>query len=201
MSGVIAEWAIIPFVGKNYVLGALPILFAFTLMIYSHRVRGESLRDIGFRTDNFVKALRLLALPMLAGALLIFAIGYWVSGFDFSHMRLGRGLLWLPAWGFVWGLFQQYILQGFVNRRAQEACGRNWLSILIVATIFGVLHMPNLWLMVATFVGGIIWAFVYQRQPNLFALALSHSLMTLVLVSFIPDWMLGGLRVGYNFLT
>jgi membrane protease YdiL (CAAX protease family) len=61
------------------------------------------------------------------------------------------------------------------------------------------LHFPNPWLSLATFVGGVIWAWVYQRAPNLPALALSHSLMTLVLIWTLPASALGGLRVGFNY--
>jgi len=61
------------------------------------------------------------------------------------------------------------------------------------------LHLPNPWLMAATFLGGLIWAAVYQRAPNLWALALSHALMTWVLISTLPAAALGGLRVGYKF--
>ena len=59
--------------------------------------------------------------------------------------------------------------------------------------------MPNPWLMLATFAGGVVWAAVYQRAPNLPALALSHSLMTLALIWTLPPSTLKGLRVGFNY--
>ncbi len=51
----------------------------------------------------------------------------------------------------------------------------------------------------ATLLGGILWAAVYQRSPNLYALALSHSIMTTVLSSTIYSAVLHGMRVGYNY--
>ena len=90
--------------------------------------------------------------------------------------------LWLP----LWGLMQQYVLQGFINRRAQMALGRGWPSVLLVAFVFALLHLPNPWLAFATFAGGLVWAYVYQRAPNLLALALSHALMSMLLACRSP---------------
>jgi membrane protease YdiL (CAAX protease family) len=202
-SALIAEWTIIPFVGQEKLIGAVPILLAFALMFYSHRVRGESLREIGWRLDNFLEAARLLALPMILTSVVLVLVGWFSTGLHnglLAHTG-GRSLLWLPAWGIAWGLLQQYVLQGFINRRAQLAVGRGWRSVLLVATVFAVLHFPNPWLSLATFAGGMVWAWVYQRAPNLPALALSHSLMTLVLIWTLPAPALKGLRVGFNYFA
>jgi membrane protease YdiL (CAAX protease family) len=103
--------------------------------------------------------------------------------------------LWLP----LWGLMQQYVLQGFVNRRAQILFGRGWQSVLLVAFVFALLHLPNPWLTVATFAGGFIWAYAYQRAPNLLALALSHALMSMLLACSLPASTINSLRVGIKY--
>lgn len=200
-SALIAEWAILPFVGQEKIVGAVPVLLAFALMFYSHRVRRETAREMGWRFDNFTKAARLLALPMILTSVLLLLIGWFSNGLSNNLLsRAGsRSLMWLPAWGILWGLLQQYVLQGFINRRAQIALGLGWRSVLLVAAVFALLHFPNPWLSLATFTGGLIWAWVYQRAPNLPALALSHSLMTLVLIWTLPASALNGLRVGFNY--
>jgi membrane protease YdiL (CAAX protease family) len=68
-----------------------------------------------------------------------------------------------------------------------------------VALVFGALHLPNPLLALATFAGGLVWAYVYQRAPNLLALGLSHGLMTWVLISSVPPESLYNLRVGFKF--
>jgi membrane protease YdiL (CAAX protease family) len=94
---------------------------------------------------------------------------------------------------------QQYVLQSFVNRRAQMVFGRGWQGVLLVAFVFALLHLPNPWLTLATFVGGFIWAYVYQRAPNLLALAFSHALMSMLLACSIPASAINSLRVGIKY--
>jgi len=202
-SALIAEWTILPFAGQEKLIGAIPILLAFALMFYSHRLRRETLRDIGWRLDNFLQAARLLALPMVLTTIVLLIVGWFAAGLQNGLLARtgGRSLLWLPLWGILWGLLQQYVLQGFINRRAQLALGRGWRSVLLVASVFALLHFPNPWLSLATFAGGAVWAWVYQRAPNLPALALSHSLMTLVIIWTLPASALKGLRVGFNYFV
>ncbi|HET6670908.1 MAG TPA: CPBP family intramembrane glutamic endopeptidase [Pyrinomonadaceae bacterium] len=199
-SCLIAEWVVTAVAGASNVLIIVPIILAFGFMFWSHRLRGESLREIGLRLDNFGKAARLLIVPMVLASLLLIGVGYLKGSIDFFRWRGGGALLGMPLWGMLWGLVQQYALQGFINRRAQIAWGPGMVSILIVAILFGAFHLPNPALMIATFAGGLVWATVYQRAPNLFALAISHGLMTWILISTLPSNLLHGLRVGYKFI-
>lgn len=199
-SCLIAEWVITAVVGMSHVLIAVPIVLAFAFMFWSHRLRGESIRDIGFRFDNFGEAARRLVVPMVIASVVLIGVGYFNHSIDFFRWRRGGFALGMPLVGMLWGLVQQYALQGFINRRAQLVWGRGITSILIVSALFGIFHLPNPTLMAVTFVGGLVWAAVYQKTPNLFALAISHGLMTWVLISTIPSSLLHGLRVGYKFL-
>lgn len=199
-SCVIAEWVITAIAGGSSLLIVVPIVLAFGFMFWSHRLRGESLRDLGFRFDNFGKAARLLILPMLLISAIMLIVGYRKGSLDFFRWRGGQSILGMPLLGILWGLVQQYALQGFINRRAQIIWGPGVRSILIVALLFGAFHLPNPALTVATFAGGLLWAAVYQRAPNLFALALSHGLMTWILISTLPSALLNNLRVGYKFI-
>jgi membrane protease YdiL (CAAX protease family) len=193
-SCLIAEWVVLGFAGKNKLIIAIPVLLAVGFMVFSHREHGENLRDAGFRTDNLLAAGRLLLLPSLAVVLLILALG-WFSSPTLSLAPWRSRFLLLP----LWALFQQYVLNGFINRRAQLALGKGFKSVVLVAAIFSLLHFPNPLLAILTFVGGLVWAAVYQRQPNLFALALSHAVSSIALALTLSPKYLDGLRVGFKY--
>ncbi len=199
-SMLIAEWIAASVAGGSRLVVAIPITLAFAFMITSHRLRSETLRDLGFRFDNFARAGMLLLIPMAVTAVLCLVVGRWFGRRpDFSNWHAGTPIIVQLVLGFGWGLAQQYVLQGFINRRAQLFSNQGWLSVLLVAAVFAVLHLPNVWLVVATFAGGVVWALVYQRAPNLFALAVSHSVMTWVVVSTLPTSALHHLRIGFKY--
>lgn len=197
-TALIAVWAVLALATTRWLL-MVPVALAFSFIILSHRIHGETARELGWRTDNFLEALRLLALPMLAAALVMALIGWFLGSLRVAMPEKRVALLWLPLAGAAWGLTQQYVLQAFFNRRAQTVWGRGWTSILVVAFIFALIHLPNWWLALATLAGGVIWAAVYQRAPNLLALGLSHGVMTWVLISTVPQSALGSLRVGFKY--
>lgn len=201
VSTLVGEWLVFSLGGGSNALLAFPVALIFAFMLLSHRARGERLRELGFRLDNFTPAARMLVLPTLVMCAACVAVGLYARSFDFLKWYGGQSVLGVPALGLFWGLVQQYALQGFVNRRAQVVWGRGWRSALVVALLFAGLHLPNPALTLVTFAGGLVWARVYQRAPNLFALGLSHSLMTWFLISTVPAEWLGGLRVGYKFFT
>lgn len=194
-SCLIAEWIVMAFAGSSKLIGAIPVGFAFAFMIVSHRERGERAREIGFRFDNFWAALRLLVFPTVILSAGVVLISWRLRGNEFAFAPLRWRFLSLP----LWALFQQYALNGFINRRAQLGLGKGFRSIALVAAIFSLAHFPNPLLMALTLIGGLLWAAVYQRIPNLFALALSHATASLLVALSVSPQLVNGLRVGLKY--
>ena len=192
---LIAEWIVLSFVGRGKLVGAIPVVLAFVFMYLSHRIHGETMREVGFRTDNFLRAARFLFLPTLAAGLLIVLVGWLSGGLRFGQLASRPRFLLLPLWAFA----QQYVMQGFVNRRAQVFLSPGARSVILVAAVFSLLHLPNVPLAGATFLGGLLWAAAYQRAPNLLAPAISHAALSSLLAFSIPPAWLNSLRVGFKY--
>ena len=193
-SALIALWVVQVFARHKYWIGAIPVGLALGLMFISHRIRGETARDLGFRFDNFLPALRLVLLPTVIAVAVILLLA-WIYGGRLTISPFRWRLLFVP----LWALFQQYALQGFVNRRAQILFGTGSTSALFSALVFCLLHLPSPLLAVLTLVGAFVWSITYQRQPNLFALAVSHTVVSLVLSLFLPVNLTPMLRIGSKY--
>lgn len=183
------------FVSNSKAVGTIPVLLALAFMIFSHHERAETARDIGFRWDNFRAAALLLLLPTILIVVLIVLISWMMREKEFAFAPLRLRFLSLP----LWALFQQYALHGFINRRAQLGLGRGVGSIVLVGAVFSLVHFPNPLLMGLTLIGGLLWATVYQRVPNLFALALSHAIASLTVALSVSPTLSHGLRVGMKY--
>ena len=202
---LIISWVITPLQPSRRWVAALPALLAVAMMVNSQRERGESPRELGLGFENFLRALRLLAAPTLIACAGLAAIGYSTGSFHVVSNSWKTALA-TP----VWALIQQYVSQAFIYRRvrflllddssaAEPRRRRTRLAILLNAAIFSSAHAPNPSLMILTFAGGLIWSWVYERAPNLPALALSHAAVSLTLMSSLPPWLLPSMRVGYKY--
>ena len=97
----------------------------------------------------------------------------------------------------VWGGAQQFVLQTVILRESQQGLRRG--TTILAAAIFASLHLPNPFLVMVTFIGGLAWCGIYARHPHIVPLALSHATATvIILMSFDRD-ITGGLRTGWRY--
>jgi CAAX prenyl protease-like protein len=205
VSVIIISWVITPLLPWPRWVSTLPAWLALALMINSQRQRGESLREVGLGFEHFFRALRLLAPLTLIACAGLAAFGYLTGSFHrTSHSW--PSVVVMP----MWAMFQQYASLAFIYRRVrflllddslmpEERRRRTRLAILLNAAIFALVHAPNPSLMILTFASGLMWSWVYERAPNLPAIALSHAVVSLTLMTSAPSWLLPSMRVGYRY--
>ena len=103
----------------------------------------------------------------------------------------------------LWGLFQQYLLNGyFVNRFLEAVPKPAYGQVPVLAgTLFSAAHLPNWFLMIVTFAGGYLCAKAYIKRRNLFFLGLAHGILGFLLYLVVPDSVSHHLRVGPGWFT
>ena len=136
--------------------------------------------------------------PVLLGlALALVGLGIWLGtiyrmGWE---QALGSFALYLP-----WGLYQQYLLNGYFLKRIEMALPSSTAGI-VVAVLFCAVHTPNWFLMLVTLVAGYGAVWIYRRHRNLYFLGLAHALIGTLLFVVVPDSVSHRLRVGPTWST
>jgi membrane protease YdiL (CAAX protease family) len=105
-------------------------------------------------------------------------------------MALASWLAYVP-----WGVFQQYVLNGYFLNRFHAVLGRRAAS-LIAAALFSAVHAPNWFLMVVAFPAGYCSTRIYWRYRNLYCLGLAHATVGFLLFLVVPDSVSHHLKVG-----
>ena len=148
--------------GAVFIAGACLFWAAF-IIVRARQDRGV-FRRWGFRADNLLEASVLPAAVLVAGAGCLAALGCLRGTFRFPAHALLLFLVY-P----VWGVIQQFLMLGVVasNLERIDVLGRRkMLLVLIVALIFGLLHINrefNLRLVVATFLLELLIVPLYSR--------------------------------------
>ena len=177
--------------------GVLVLFLFLAIVVTGHRRRGETLREIGFRLDNFWSSARFVFSFAVPAALVIILVG-WLTGL-FHPRPIGHlipRLAILP----LFSIAQQYALLGFYFRRFDDVLSGGTLPILVTSGLFAFFHLPNPFLTVATFVAGILACIFYRKAPNLYVIGLAHGLLAAVLESSLHGLMTVGMKVGLRAL-
>ncbi len=173
---------------------------ALFVVAANHVYHRDTFETLGLRFDN----LR-LATSWYGGFTL--ALGSIIGG-----LGLLRGDPRLDRWSdlytyFAWAAIQQYLLQNFLRLRSEELFSspvkpsrqlQNSLgSVFTAAGLFAIYHLPNYSLVCLTFLGGLLWCFLFVRIPNLFWAWLSQALLGTVFLLFFKYDLANEFQIGH----
>jgi membrane protease YdiL (CAAX protease family) len=169
-------------------------IFVGSLLLGSPWFHHDPRQRLGLRFDTFWKALAGVLPVSLVAAGVAIGAGYFLASIDPPQ----NAALEL-AYYFAWALAQQYALQSVILLRLEDA-GLRRRAPLAAAALFSLVHAPNPGLLILTFLGGLLWCSTFRRHPNLFAVALSHAVLAVVVAATLPPEVTGGYRIGPAYL-
>jgi hypothetical protein len=163
------------------------------LLIASHLRKREGLRKLGFWWNMPRDSARLWVV------LWSIAMGILASGLIFHSIRQvsWQGACLSLLLYCIWGLFQQYVLNGYFVNRFSGLLPDHTRGVPILAGIcFSLVHSPNWFLMMVTLAGGYVCARVYLQHRNLYFLGLAHGVIGFLIYLVVPDSISHHLYVG-----
>jgi membrane protease YdiL (CAAX protease family) len=164
------------------------------LVVLSHVFHHDHLSEMGLTRQELRPCARLMV-PLLVLIVVIGVIcALWKHGGIFA---IPPADAWISIVGYiVWCSFQQYLAQSYFHRRLRTLIETPQMSSLTVAIMFAGAHIPNPILMVATFVGGFVFAEVFIRHPNIWPLALVQAAAGFLIGGLAPAALIHHMRVG-----
>lgn len=165
------------------------------VVIGSHVYHQETFAKLGFQCGGARRPFIKFSLPLGALALSLLALGILFQ--SVRHLTWQGALLSFALYC-TWGLFQQYLLNGyFVNRLDDCLAGRQHALVPILAAVFfSMAHLPNWFLMLVTLGGGYVCARIYLKYRNLYFLGVSHGVVGFLIYLVVPDTITHHLYVG-----
>jgi membrane protease YdiL (CAAX protease family) len=151
-------------------------------------------KTLGWRADNLWTATKWAFVVFLIMAALLIA-----TGFALGQPRALPPNLSAPSrlWAyFAFCLLQQVALNSLLTNRLLSLVHRDWLAALFAGVIFAACHWPNPVLVPLTFIGGIVFAWLFARHRNILPLAVMQAILgSIAWWSFPVAWH-HNLRVG-----
>lgn len=172
-------------------------LLALAVLWRSHRARAETLREIGFRSDNLGRSAWLVGRFVVPLVLAMAALG---MALELQRQWPVEGLGERVVSMLAFGILQQYLLIGFYLRRFEEILARKTSATVAASSVFALLHAPAPWLIVVTFLAGLGASWLSRRAANLWVLGIAHGLLSVTLSMFLAGLLPAGLKVGLRAL-
>lgn len=159
---------------------------------------GRKLYVTAFRLQHFYQP---LWLPLVAAGL---AIALWAVGCVFATTHYPTP--WqIFAWRFgryvIWVAVQQFLAQLYFFARLENVSGSGKTAALLTGLVFGIAHLPNPILTIATLSGGMILGLVFARYRSIYLLVATHAVIGFAITFSLPMGLHHGMRVGLTFLT
>lgn len=164
---------------------AAAFLLAFLICLRARETKeliwGETALPRSSRLLNSALAFLVFTVP------LVMAFFLWSvrSGHHFSYVSLLLGLcIYIP-----WALVQQIIFQFYLLGRLRILLPSisPFFLVIMSASLYGLAHMPNIKLVLLTFIPGVVWSYSYLRNRYLLPIVASHAVIGVAFFYFVGN--------------
>ena len=169
----IGKFIFMDYLNWRFPFVVVAIISWLTYIIYRNRTQPGITKYWGFRTDNFKSVLKKVLPFGLLAIITFFGIGFYQSTINITWHIIPILILY-P----VWGIIQQFLLIALTAGNLQDLKGQKLnkgVIILLSALLFGFIHYPYPWLMIATFILGLFYGWIYLKERNMYVLGLFHG--------------------------
>ena len=169
----IGKFIFMDYLNWRFPFVAVAIISWMGYIIYRKSKQPGITKYWGFRIDNFKTVLKKVLPFGLMAVVTFFAVGFYKGTLNISWHIIPILILY-P----IWGTIQQFLLIALTAGNLQDMKGQTLnkeIIILLSAILFGAIHYPFVWLMIATFILAIFYGWIYLSERNLYVLGLFHG--------------------------
>jgi len=169
------------------------LLIILFLISISWMLNGETPKTLGFLpsvrlTDNRVQ---------ITSVAIITALCFVPFMENYDAIQAGMR----KTWDFIfhqygWALLQQTLISGYFALRLNEALQNRRQASFATGILFGVGHFPNAFLMLAAFLGGMIFSAIFLKRRSIHEVSALHAISSAILYHSIPSSIHHGFVVG-----
>lgn len=90
----------------------------------------------------------------------------------------------------VWGIVQQFLMLGIISQNLHTLFSKHvhrYVVILLVSTLFSLVHYPDYFLMIFTFFLEMVFISVYFTWKNLWTIGIAHGWIGTLILFYILD--------------
>ncbi|MFC5741245.1 CPBP family intramembrane glutamic endopeptidase [Dyella tabacisoli] len=128
-------------------------------------------------------------------ALVPMAIGLWLLfGHDAVHPGLRHAMTYVG-----WACLQQWLMLAVVSRRLEQLRWPRAAQVVVIASLFALLHTPNGMLMQLCLLAELWWAWCFLRSRCLLPIAMAHASCALIVESGLTGDLLRSLEISARF--
>jgi membrane protease YdiL (CAAX protease family) len=172
-------------------------LIAAAWIVFCVLRRKPSIRDLGLGVPTLRSLWATVGSAASLGAIVL--VGGWLAGtWDPRHPTWPP--LQNPDLYAIWALLQQFMLQIFFYVRLESVLRSSGRAVLATAALFAIAHIPNPFLIVGTFAGGLFFCEFFRRYRNLYPLAAAHALLGFALAESLSMVLMRHMRVGIGYI-